>query len=81
MPIQGNDTNEEIYGHILCDFCSEYMPARGKDGTEPALDQCCSFCGLIACDAYWGCANISDVAKLHTLNGIQDRLHIYMHMN
>ncbi|CAO3619666.1 unnamed protein product [Mucor hiemalis] len=57
-------------GHLLCGFCSEYMPARGQRGTEPDLNQCCSFCGIIACDEYWGCKNRGTEAKLHILGEI-----------
>lgn len=35
------ETQQTGFGHIFCGFCSEYFPARGPGGNEPALNQCC----------------------------------------
>lgn len=67
MPI--TDENQDGFGHLLCGYCSEFMPARGFGGNEPAINQCCSFCGVVACDEYWKCRNRSNAAKLYILSG------------
>jgi hypothetical protein len=67
MPI--TDEQQDGFGHILCVYCLEYLPARGLGGNEPALNQCCSFCGVVTCDEYWECKNKSTSAKLYILNG------------
>ncbi|KAL9539546.1 hypothetical protein MBANPS3_010200, partial [Mucor bainieri] len=70
MPI--TDENQDGFGHLLCGYCSEFMPARGFGGNEPAINQCCSFCGVVACDEYWKCKNRSSAAKLYILSDIHD---------
>ncbi|KAL7309654.1 hypothetical protein PS15m_010511 [Mucor circinelloides] len=70
MPI--TDENQDGFGHLLCGYCSEFMPARGFGGNEPAINQCCSFCGVVACDEYWKCRNRSNAAKLYILSEIND---------
>ncbi|KAI8378759.1 hypothetical protein EDC96DRAFT_172759 [Choanephora cucurbitarum] len=67
-PIPITDEQQDGFGHILCGYCSEYMPARGFGGNEPALNQCCSFCGVVSCSEYWNCSNSSNAAKLYILN-------------
>ena len=69
-PIPITDEQQDGFGHILCGYCSEYMPARGLGGNEPALNQCCSFCGVVSCSEYWNCSNSSNAAKLYILNGL-----------
>ncbi|KAI9481719.1 MAG: hypothetical protein EXX96DRAFT_538882 [Benjaminiella poitrasii] len=69
-PIPITDEQQDGFGHILCGYCGEYMPARGFGGNEPALDQCCNFCGVVACDSYWTCKNRSTAAKLYILDEI-----------
>ncbi|KAG2198981.1 hypothetical protein INT47_013165 [Mucor saturninus] len=64
------DTLQNGFGHIFCGYCSEYLPARGPGGNEPALNQCCSFCGVVACDKYWVCKNRGKEAKLYILSEI-----------
>ncbi|CEP15747.1 hypothetical protein [Parasitella parasitica] len=70
MPI--TDILQDGFGHLLCGYCLEFMPARGFGGNEPAFDQCCSFCGVVACDEYWKCKNRSNAAKLYILSEITD---------
>lgn len=67
MPI--TDDHQDGFGHLLCGYCLEFMPARGFGGNEPAINQCCSFCGVVACDEYWRCKNKSNAAKLYILSG------------
>ncbi|KAF1801561.1 hypothetical protein FB192DRAFT_1373444 [Mucor lusitanicus] len=71
-PIPITDENQDGFGHLLCGYCSEFMPARGFGGNEPAINQCCSFCGVVACDEYWKCRNKSNAAKLYILSDIHD---------
>ncbi|KAI7899219.1 uncharacterized protein BX663DRAFT_521833 [Cokeromyces recurvatus] len=71
-PIPITDDEQDGFGHILCGYCGEYMPARGLNENEPALNQCCNFCGVVACDEYWKCKNRSIAAKLYILNDITD---------
>ncbi|CAO3656706.1 unnamed protein product [Mucor fragilis] len=71
-PIPITDENQDGFGHLLCGYCSEFMPARGFGGNEPAINQCCSFCGVVACDEYWKCKNRSNAAKLYILSEIND---------
>ncbi|KAI8353334.1 hypothetical protein BD560DRAFT_438496 [Blakeslea trispora] len=65
------EEQQDGFGHILCGYCYEYMPARGLDGNEPALNQCCSFCGVVSCSEYWDCSNRSDIAKLYILKDLE----------
>ncbi|GAN02471.1 hypothetical protein MAM1_0022d01915 [Mucor ambiguus] len=71
-PLPITNENQNGFGHLLCGYCLEYMPARGFEGNEPAIDQCCSFCGVVACDEYWKCRNKSNAAKLYILSEIND---------
>ncbi|KAI8636376.1 hypothetical protein BD408DRAFT_426254 [Parasitella parasitica] len=70
MPI--TNIQQDGFGHLLCGYCLEFMPARGFGGNEPAFNQCCSFCGVVACDEYWKCKNKSKTAKLYILSEIAD---------
>ena len=36
-----NEENQSGDGHILCGYCVQYFPVRGRNGTEPGLNQCC----------------------------------------
>ncbi|GAA5817919.1 hypothetical protein MFLAVUS_011498 [Mucor flavus] len=36
-----SESQQSSSGHIFCGFCSEYLPARGSKGNEPAINQCC----------------------------------------
>ncbi|KAI8081828.1 uncharacterized protein B0P05DRAFT_63155 [Gilbertella persicaria] len=67
-PIPISDSQQDGFGHILCGFCLKYMPARGFGNNEPALNQCCSFCGIVACSEYWTCDNRSKIAQLYVLS-------------
>ncbi|KAI9364172.1 hypothetical protein BD770DRAFT_439854 [Pilaira anomala] len=69
-PIPITESQQSGFGHIFCGFCSEYLPARGFGGNEPSINQCCSFCGIVACDKYWGCKNRGMDAKLYVLSEI-----------
>ncbi|KAI8976872.1 hypothetical protein BDB01DRAFT_801704 [Pilobolus umbonatus] len=74
-PCNSNELNyvcSEGDRHIRCSFCSDYMPARNFKKDGPALDQCCNFCGIIACDAYWGCRNTDKESKLYILSEARD---------
>ncbi|KAL0093094.1 hypothetical protein F4703DRAFT_1789538 [Phycomyces blakesleeanus] len=73
VPLEAGYATSELnpIGHLFCTFCQTYMPARGTFGM-PALDQACSFCGVVACDSYWGCFNHSHEAKLFLLKDIGD---------
>lgn len=42
-PVPIAEQQQSGIGHILCGFCSEYLPARGKGGTEPDINQCCKY--------------------------------------
>ncbi|KAI9028174.1 hypothetical protein CLU79DRAFT_832589 [Phycomyces nitens] len=73
VPLETGYATSELnpIGHLFCTFCQKYMPSRGNFGM-PALDQACSFCGVVACDSYWGCFNHSHEAKLYLLRDIGD---------
>ncbi|ORY95431.1 hypothetical protein BCR43DRAFT_492997 [Syncephalastrum racemosum] len=68
-PIPEDGTTEPPQNHIKCAHCHELMPARGEDNTLPGINQACSFCGIIACDEYWGCRDTETEFKICLLKG------------